>query len=312
MNTLSQAVNGFLFAAALLPVAAQAAPLEGTIKIDGSSTVFPITEAVAEEFRNEQPKVKVTVGMSGTGGGFKKFTAGETDINDASRPIKPEEVAVAKQNKIDFIELPVAFDGITVIVNPKNTWAKTITMAQLKKLWDTGSTAKTWKDLDPSWPANPIKLYGPGTDSGTFEFFTEAVNGKSKQSRPDYTASEDDNVLVTGVAGDENALGYLGHGYYEENKSKLKALAIDAGKGAIEANDATISARAYALSRPLFIVVSTKAAAKPEVDAFVKFYLKNVGTLAHAVGYTALPKAMIDEATKRYEARKTGTWQASL
>lgn len=304
-------VTRLMIAATVWSSVAHAAPLTGTVKIDGSSTVFPISEAIAEEFRNEEPKIRVTIGMSGTGGGFKKFAAGETDISNASRPIKAEEIALAKEHKIDFIELPIAFDGITVVVNPKNTWATNITVAQLKKLWDVGSTVKTWKDLDPSWPANTIKLYGPGTDSGTFEFFTEAINGKAKQSRADFTASEDDNVLVTGIFGDVNALGYFGFGYYIENKAKLKALNIDAGKGAIEPNDKTIAATEYPLSRPLFIVVSTTAAAKPEVDAFMKFYLKNTAALSHAVGYTPLPQAMIDAATKRYEARKTGTWQAS-
>jgi phosphate transport system substrate-binding protein len=297
---------------ALITTGAHAADLTGNVRIDGSSTVFPVTEAVAEEFRNEAPKVKVTIGISGTGGGFKKFTAGETDISNASRPIKAEEIAKAKENKIDFIELPVAYDGLSIVVNPKNTWANSITIAQLKKLWEPGSTVKTWKDLDPTWPANPIKLYGPGTDSGTFDYFTEEVVGKARASRPDYTASEDDNVLVGGIAGDVNALGYFGFAYYSENKTKIKALQVDGGKGPITADDKTIENSTYPLSRPVFIVVSTKAAARPEVDAFIKFYLKNISTIAKDVGYTPLPKAMYDEALKRYETRKTGTWHASL
>lgn len=304
-----------LFAAlafALLPTTTQAAPLEGTVKVDGSSTVFPITEAVAEEFMKVNPKVKVTVGVSGTGGGFKKFTVGETDINDASRPIKPEEVAAAQTNKIEFIELPVAYDGITIVVNPKNTWVKTLTIAQLKKLWEPESKVKTWKDLDPAWPDQAVKLYGPGPDSGTFDYFTEHVVGKSKSSRSDYTSSEDDNVLVNGIAGETNALGYFGYGYYVENQKKLKALPLDGGKGAIMASESTIRDASYPISRPVFICVSKKSAERPELDAFVKFYLTNAGKLSKEVGYTALPDTMYKDVQKRYESRKTGNWQASL
>ena len=289
-----------------------AGDLTGTVKIDGSSTVFPITEAVAEEFQKENPKVKVTVGVSGTGGGFKKFSAGEIDINDASRPIKAEEVAKAKEGGIEFIELPIAYDGLTIVINPKNTFAKSITKTQLKKLWEPGSTVKTWKDLDPSWPANPIKLFGPGSDSGTFDYFTEEIMGKAKSSRSDYTASEDDNALVKGVGGDINALGYFGFSYYIENKSKIAALPVDGGKGPIEPNDQTIAGATYPLSRFLFLCVNKRASDRPELDAFVRYYLKNVKALSHAVGYTPLSDALYSEVLKRYESRKTGNWQASL
>ncbi len=299
---------GSLLFAALSPSLGHAAALEGNVKIDGSSTVFPITEAVAEEFQKANPKVRVTVGVSGTGGGLKKFIAGEIDIADASRPVKADEAAKAKEAGIEFMELAIAFDGLSVVVNPKNTWAKSMTMAQLKKIWEPGSTIKTWKDVDAAWPDKAIKLYGPGADSGTFEYFTETVNGKAKASRSDYTASEDDNTLVNGVAGDQYALGYFGYGYYVENKTKLTAVALSAGADAVAPSDETITSHKYPLSRPIFIVVAKKAAGRPEVDAFVKFYLKEAATLSHAVGYTPLPAQMYQEATTRYTARTLGNW----
>lgn len=287
---------------------AHASELDGAVRIDGSSTVFPITEAVAEEFQKENRKVKVTVGVSGTGGGFKKFVTGEIDINDASRPIKAEEIAKAKESGIDFIELAIAYDGITVVINPKNTFAKVLTKDQLKKLWEPGSTVKTWKDLNAAWPANPIKLYGPGADSGTFEYFTEEVVGKARSSRSDYTASEDDNALVNGVAGDANAIGYFGYAYFVENKSKLTAVQIDAGKGAIAPDDKSIESASYPLSRLLYLCISIKSANRPEIDAFVRYYLKNAKALSHAVGYTPLSDQLYVEATTRYDARRLGTW----
>jgi phosphate transport system substrate-binding protein len=288
-------------------------PLEGTVKIDGSSTVFPITEAIAEEFQKGNPKVRVTAGVSGTGGGYKKFVAGETDINDASRAVKGEELKTAAGNKIEMIELPIAFDGISVVVNPKNTWVKTLSFAQLKKLWEPDSKVKTWKDLDPSWPDKAIKLYGPGADNGTFEYFTEEVNGKAKASRSDYTASPNPNIQINGISSDENALGYFGFAYYGENKTKLKLIPIasDKTKGeAVEANEQSIESGKYPLARPLFIVVNKKSAERPEVDAFVKFYLANAKEFAKAVGYIALPAKMYEDSTKRYASRQVGAWSA--
>jgi phosphate transport system substrate-binding protein len=296
---------------ALLATPALAAGLSGTVKIDGSSTVFPITEAVAEEFQGANKDVRVTVGVSGTGGGYKKFVAGEIDVANASRPIKAEEIAKATEGKIEFLELPVAYDGLAVVVNPKNTWVKTLTKVQLKRLWEPSSGVKTWKDLDATWPDEPIKLYGPGADSGTFDYFTEEVVGKSKASRSDYTASEDDNVLVNGIAGDKNALGYFGFAYYAENKAKLKDVPIDGGKGAVSPDDGSIRSGKYPLSRPLFIAVNKASLARSEVEAFVAFYLKHAKTLAHEVGYTGLPDALAAEVQKRFEARQTGPWTAN-
>lgn len=287
-----------------------AANLSGAVRLDGSSTVYPITEAVAEEFQKANPKVKITVGVSGTGGGFKKLIAGEIDINNASRPISTDEAAKAKANSIEFIELPVAYDGITVVINPRNTFVKSLSKTQLKKLWEPGSTVRTWKDLDPSWPADPIKLYGPGADSGTFDYFTEHVVGKAKASRTDYTASEDDNALVKGVSGDINALGYFGYAYYVENKKKLTAVAISDGQAAIEPNDQSIQSGTYALSRLLFVCINKQSTSKPEVDAFISYYLKHTRDLAAAVGYTPLSEATIAAVLKRYETRMTGNWQA--
>ena len=285
--------------------------LSGSVKVDGSSTVFPLTEAVAEEFQKANPQVKVTVGVSGTGGGMKKFVTGEIDVAQASRPVRPDEAKKAKENGIDFMELPVAFDGITVAVSPKNDFVKSLSSEQLKKLWEPGSKVKTWHDLNPAWPSDTIKLYGPGSDSGTFEYFTEHVVGKAKSSRSDYTASEDDNVLVNGISGDKNALGYFGYSYFAENSKKLRAVSVDAGKGAIIPDDSTIASGQYSLSRPLFLVISRKASDRQEVDAFARFYLKEVTNLAKSVGYTVLPQQLLDEVLKRYESRKLGSWQAA-
>jgi phosphate transport system substrate-binding protein len=266
--------------------------LSGTIRIDGSSTVYPISQAVAEEFMKENPGVKVTVGESGTGGGFKKWVNGELEIADASRPIKDEEKAKAKEKGIEPVEIPVAHDGITVVVNKENKFVDSLTVDELKKIWEPNSKVKTWKDVRPEWPAEPIKLYGPGTASGTFEYFTEEIVGEKGKSRTDYTASEDDNVLVKGVEGDKNSLGYFGYAYYLENKDKLKVVKIDAGKGAIEPTDQTIKDGTYApLSRPLFIYPSKKALEKPEVKAFVKFYLETGKDLVKEVGYIPLDDA---------------------
>ena len=293
---------------ALLIVGVASAALKGNINIDGSSTVYPITEAVAEDFMDSNSGVNVVVGISGTGGGFKRFVVGDTDISDASRPIKKSEVEKCAAAGINFIELPVAFDALTVVVNPKNDWCTSITVAELKKIWDQGSTVKNWSDVRSGWPAKPIKLFGPGTDSGTFEYFTEAINGTAKQSRSDYTASEDDNVLVTGVAGDQYAMGYFGLAYYEENQGKLTAVKVDAGKGAVGPSKDTARSGKYApLSRPLFIYVSSKAAGREEVKSFVNYYLDNAATLSEEVGYVALPANAYKVIKSRFNSNKYGS-----
>lgn len=283
-----------------------------TVKIDGSSTVYPITEAVAEEFQKlKKGDVKVTVGISGTGGGFKKFCRADTDISDASRPILKKEIDVCKENNVEYIELPVAYDGLAVLVNPKNTWVKSFTVADLKKMWEPAAQGKvmTWKDVRPEWPDAKLKLFGPGADSGTFDYFTEAINGKSKSSRGDFTASEDDNVLVQGIAGDKNAMGYFGLAYYEENKGKLKVVPVinPAGKE-ITPSLETVKDGTYApLSRPLFIYINKKSIEKPEVKEFVEYYLKNAAKLSKEVKYVPLPANAYKLATERYTKRKTGS-----
>ncbi len=266
-----------------------ASSLSGKIIIDGSSTVYPITMAVAEEFKNVQPNVEVSVAMAGTGGGMKKFVTGDIDICDASRPIKQEEIDKAKEKGIDYVELEIAYDGISVVVNKDNTWLDSITTAELNKIWAKDSKVKTWNEVNAKWPNEPIKLYGPGTDSGTFEFFTEKINKKAKESRTDYTPSEDDNVLVQGIAGDKDALGYFGFAYYEENADKLKVLKIDDGKGPIEPTFESILDKTYSpLSRPLYIYINKAKIAQPQVKEFVKFYIDNAATLSKEVGYVPL------------------------
>ncbi|HEX4744968.1 MAG TPA: PstS family phosphate ABC transporter substrate-binding protein [Candidatus Limnocylindria bacterium] len=280
--------------------------LSGAIRIDGSSTVFPISEAMAEEFGKKHKGVRVTVGISGTGGGFKKFCNGETDISDASRPIKETEKAECVKNKIEHTELQVAIDGISVVVNPQATWVDCLTTAELKKVWDTGSTVKNWKDIRAGFPDQELKLYGAGSDSGTFDYFTEAINGKEKQTRADYTASEDDNTLVQGVAGNRGAMGYFGYAYYVENKSRLKVLKIDDGKGSgcVEPTDTTIAAYTYKpLARPIFIYPSNKALQRPEVMEFVKFYLDKANShLIKEVGYIVAPDRIYTEGLARIGA----------
>ncbi len=274
--------------------------LKGTVRIDGSSTVFPITEAVAEEFGKKHRRVRVTVGVSGTGGGFKKFSMGETDINDASRPIKGSEIKTAKKNGVEYIQLPVAFDGISVVVNPKNTWLDYLTVRELKKIWEPGSQVTTWKDVRASWPDRKIRLYGPGTDSGTFDYFTGAINGKSHASRADFTKSEDDNVLVQGVAGDRDALGYFGFAYYSGNKDKLKIVPIKNKQAPVSPSLTTINDGSYSpLSRPIYIYVSEKSVQRPEVATFVEFYLKNAAELSKDVGYVPLKKSQYDEGLEK-------------
>ena len=263
--------------------------LSGKIEIDGSSTVFPITEAVAEEFRKVQPDVRVNVGISGTGGGFKRFTTGETDINDASRPIKDSEAQAAADNGIEYVELRVAIDGLTVIVSPKNDFVECLSVEQLKAVWEPGSTVNKWSQLDAAWPDREIDLYGPDTDSGTFDYFTEEIMGEAQLSRADYTPSADDNVLVQGVNGDRDSLGYFGYAYYQENQDKLKLVAVDGGSGCVTPTPETIENGSYApLSRPVFIYVSKTSLERPEVAAFVDFYMKQGAELATEVGYIRL------------------------
>jgi phosphate transport system substrate-binding protein len=265
------------------------APLSGTITIDGSSTVYPITLAVAEDFQKANTGVKVTVAFAGTGGGFKKFCNGETDMNDASRPIKADDAGegvACKARNIDFLELGIATDALSVVINKDNDWAKCLTKDQLKKIWDQGSTVSKWSDIDQKFPAQPIKLFGPGADSGTFDYFTEAINGKAKQSRSDYTQSEDDNALVTGVAGDTHALGYFGFAYLEENLDKIKAVDIDGGAGCVAPSAESVNGGTYKpLARPLFIYPSKSALKRPEFAAFVQFYLDNVNKYVDETGY---------------------------
>jgi phosphate transport system substrate-binding protein len=270
--------------------------LSGMVAIDGSSTVFPISEAMAEEFQIANPGVRVTVGISGTGGGFKKFCAGETDISDASRPIKPTEVELCAENGIEPIEIPVAWDGLTVVRNPANDWAMCMTVDELARLWQPGSTVERWNQIRPDWPDEEIVLYGPDTDSGTFDYFTEAIVGEEDASRNDYTASADDNVLVVGVEGDAGSLGYFGFAYYEESSDRLGAVAVDNGSGCVAPSRETIEDGSYApLSRPMFIYVKPDAMAKPQVRAFVEFYLANATALVPEVGYVPLAPEQYEE-----------------
>jgi phosphate transport system substrate-binding protein len=283
------------------------------IKIDGSSTVYPITEGVAEDFQKMKKNViKVTVGISGTGGGFKKFCRGETDIQDASRPIQAKEMEDCRAAGVEYIELPVAFDALTVVMNPKNTFLKSITVDELKKIWEPAAQGKImrWNQVNPAWPDAPIKLFGAGSDSGTFDYFTEAITGKSKASRGDFTASEDDNVLVQGVAQDVNAIGYFGYAYYAENTQRLKAVPIieKAGKPAVAPSEASVLDGSYQpLSRPIFIYVSVKSLAKPEVREFTEYYLKNSAKIAKEVKYVPLPDKAYTIGLEHIAKGKKGT-----
>ena len=289
--------------------------LSGEVKIDGSSTVYPLSEAVAEEFRNVEGGIRVTVGESGTGGGFKKFSRAETDINNASRPIKDEEVELCKQGGVDYIELPVAYDGLAVVVSKENTFVDFLTVEELKKIWEPAAQGKikTWNQVRPSFPNQPINLYGAGTASGTYDYFTEAVVGKAKSSRGDYNASEDDNVLVKGVSSDKNALGYFGLAYYTNNADKLKLVPINDGdeangKGGILPTPETVANGTYQpLSRPLFIYVNTKAADRADVKAFINFYLDNASVLSKEVGTIPLSAEVYPLVKKKFEAKKAGS-----
>jgi phosphate transport system substrate-binding protein len=288
----------------------QAQAADKMVKIDGSSTVYPISEAVAEEFQ-KKTGVKVTVGESGTGGGFKKFCRGETDISDASRPISQKEMDACKEAGVQYIELPVAYDALTIVVNSKNAWVKSFTVEELKKIWAPGSSVKNWNQVNPTYPNQPLQLFGPGTASGTFDYFTEAVNGKAKSSRTDYTPSEDDNVLVQGVSGNVGGMAYFGYAYYEENKDKLRAIPIIA-KGSttpvLPSPEAVMNGTYQPLSRPLFIYVNATAAAfRPEVKAFVNFYLENAPKLVKEVKYVPLPSDDYVAVTEHFKALKPGT-----
>lgn len=282
------------------------------IKIDGSSTVFPITATIAQEFQKTKTNaVPVQVAFSGTSGGFQKFCAGETDISNASRPILNKEIEACRKAGVRYIELPIAFDALTVVVHPQNNWANDITVAELKKIWEPPAQGKitNWQQVRTSWPNKPLNLYGPGKDSGTFDYFTEAVVGQRDASRNDYTASEDDEVLVQGVSQDPNALGYFGYAYYEENQDKLKALAVNKGEGSVLPSRQTVEKAQYQpLSRPLFIYVNAKSAQnKPELRAFVEFYLKNAPTLVSSVGYVPLPAEAYHLDSVHFHRGKVGT-----
>ena len=263
--------------------------ISGTISIDGSSTVYPLSEAVAEEFGLKNPKAKVTVGESGTGGGFKKFGRGEIDICGASRPIKESEITICDSAGIKYLELEVAYDGIAIVVNPSNTWVDKITTAELKIMWETAAQdkIKTWSQVRAGWPNEPIHLFGAGTASGTFDYFTEEICGKKGASRGDYTASENDNQLVTGVAGDKGGLGYFGIAYYENNKAKLKIVPVDngSGSGVIPTQETVLNKSYSPLSRPLYIYINEAALARPEVAAFITFFIDNAPVLSKDVGY---------------------------
>jgi phosphate transport system substrate-binding protein len=308
-NIRRLAVPGLLavLGAAAAPAFAQ------LVKVDGSSTVFPITEAIAEDFQQStKGKVRVTVGISGTGGGFKKFCRSETDVSDASRPILKQEIEACKAAGIQYYELPVAYDAITVVMNPQNTWIKALTVPELKKMWEPGAQGKVtkWKQVNPAWPDQPLKLFGPGADSGTFDYFTEAINGKAKASRGDFTASEDDNVLVQGVARDVHALGYFGYAYYNENRDKLKAVPIVAGEGkaAVEPSAETVVDGTYQpLSRPIFIYVNAKSYDRPEVKQFVEYYMKNADRLVREVKYVPLPAKAYAYNLEHIQRKQLGT-----
>lgn len=299
-----------LLAASLFAGSAAVAEESAIITADGSSTVFPITEAVAEEFQGANPNVRVTVGISGTGGGFRKFCRGETDISDASRPITASEMASCKEAGVEYVEIPVAFDALSVVINPNNSWAETMTVAQLKTMWEPAAEGKVtmWNQIDPSWPAEAIKLYGPGTDSGTFEYFTEAVNGKAKASRADYTASEDDNTLVQGVKQENGAIGYFGMAYYLANQGELKAVKVDNGNGGVLPSKETVIDGTYnPLARPIFIYVKASSLDKPEVQAFVEFYMQNGARLSEEVGYVRLPDEAYTAGAEHAKSRRVGT-----
>ena len=307
-------MNRTCCAAAVLAAAHFTVPVASAqlVKVDGSSTVFPVTEAVAEDFQKaKKGAMKVTVGISGTGGGFKKFCRGETDISNASRPILKSEMEECRKLGIEYYELPVAFDALTVVVHPKNTFVKQLTVAELKKMWEPAAQGKVmkWNQVNPAWPDAPLKLFGAGADSGTFDYFTEAIVGKAKSSRGDFTASEDDNVLVQGVSRDANALGFFGFAYYVENKAKLKAVPIvnDKGKPVEPSMEAVLAGTYQPLARPIFIYVNAKSMARPEIREFTEYYMKHGAKLATEVKYVPLPDKAYTTNLEHLAKRKLGT-----
>ena len=283
--------------------------ISGKVKIDGSSTVFPITEAVAEEFGKENKHVRVTVGVSGTGGGFKKFCIGEIDINDASRQIKDKEINICIQNNIEYIEIPVAYDGLSVVINNNNNWVDYLTRSELNAIWKVDSKIKYWSDIRENWPKQPIKLYGPGTDSGTFDYFKEVIIGKKNKIRSDFTKSEDDNVLVNGVSGSKYAMAFFGYAYYKENSDKLKVIPIDDGYGPISPTEKSINDGSYSpLSRPIFVYVNKESTKKIQVDSFMSYYIEKAPELVGEVGYIPLPQSLYDKAMQVLNNRRVGKW----
>ena len=291
--------------------AAAGSNLSGKVKVDGSSTVFPVSQVMAAEFQKMNPEVRVTVGVSGTGGGFKKFCAGETDITGASRPINSSEMELCKKNNIEYTELPIAYDSLSVVVNPQNSSVECLKVGELKKIWEPSAQGKVsnWNQIRSDFPSQPLKLYGPGNDSGTYDYFTLAVVGEEGKSRSDYTKSEDDNSLVQGVASDRNGLGYFGYAYYLANRDKLKSVAIDSGYGCVQPSSKTVADSSYQpLSRPIFIYAKKSAATRPEVKAFTNFYLapKNAN-LVMQVGYVPLPNITLRAANSRFNKGTTGT-----
>ncbi|MBD0347922.1 MAG: PstS family phosphate ABC transporter substrate-binding protein [Thermoleophilia bacterium] len=289
------------FAKPATPAGTAVPQVAGRIESDGSSTVGPYTQAAAEGFERANSGAKVVVGISGTGGGFERFCKGETDLANASRPIKYTEAVKCQQAGIRYIQFLVANDGLSVVVNRANTWATCLTVDELKRIWDKGSKVDSWKDVRPQFPDVKLKLYGPGTDSGTFDFFTEKINGRSKQSRSDYTASEDDNVLVRGVQGDQGAMGYFGYSYYVENKSKLKVLRINGGGGCVAPSVRAVQNRTYRpLSRPLFIYVKRESFRRPVVAAFIRYVIENEAKIATKADFIALTKAQLAKAKRQY------------
>jgi phosphate transport system substrate-binding protein len=312
----------FLLAAGMLAAAcapAAGAPLDGMVALDGSSTVYPISEAVGEEFQKANPKTRVTIGIAGTGGGFKRFCSDEIDIANASRPIKQSEIDACAAKKVDYIELPIAYDGLAVMVNPKNDWATCMTVAELKTLWSPEAQGKVtkWSQVRPGWPDKDMHLFGAGVDSGTYDYFTEAVVGKQHSSRGDFQSSEDDNVLVQGIANDPLALGFFGLAYYGENKDKLKLVGIDDGNpsngaGCVQPSNETVERGTYQpLARPLFIYVKKSKADDPVVKAFVEAYLEDAPTLVKEVGHIPFGADAYKLVKQRFDQRKTGTLFAS-
>ena len=284
----------------------EAMELSGTILADGSSTVGPVTQAVAEEFTKIYPNVRIPVGISGSGGGFSKFCIGETDLSNASRAIKETETATCAENGIGFTELTGAFDGLAVLTNPQADWVDCLTVDELNKIWGPAAedNITSWAQVRDGFPDEDLVLYGPGVDSGTFDYFTDAINGEEGLSRGDFTPSEDDNVLVQGIAGDASATGFFGLAYYAANADRLKLVAVDGGAGCILPSESTVNDGSYSpLSRPLFFYVSTQAAERPEVEAFIRFYLENAKNVAADVGYVALPDAMYAEELAKFESR---------